>query len=124
MSDFKLIIDGKPVDTTESFAVLNPATETVVAQCPKASIDDLNNAVGAAKKAFPSWSATPDSERARIVHAIGEALEANSAELCQLLVQEQGKPMGGFAGLGAGFEMGGTVALRKITLRCKFEPIR
>jgi acyl-CoA reductase-like NAD-dependent aldehyde dehydrogenase len=110
MSDFKLIIDGKPVDTAESFAVLNPATEAVVAQCPKANIEDLNNAVAAAKRAFPPWSATPDSERARIVHAIGEALEAHSAELCQLLVQEQGKPMGGFAGLGAGFEMGGTVA--------------
>lgn len=110
MSEFKLIIDGQPVDTVESFPVLNPATEQVVAQCPKANIDDLNNAVAAARKAFPAWSGTADSERARIVHAIGEALEANSAELCALLVQEQGKPMGGFAGLGAGFEMGGTVA--------------
>ena len=103
MSDFKFIIDGKPVDTTESFPVLNPATETVIAQCPKATIEDLNNAVAAAKKAFPPWSATPDSERARIVHAIAEALEAHSEELCQLLIAEQGKPMGGFAGLGAGF---------------------
>ena len=110
MSDFQLTIDGKSVSTAESFAVINPATEDVVAQAPKASIDDLNNAVAAAKKAFPSWSLTADSERARMVHAIGEALEAHSEELCKLLVQEQGKPMGGFAGLGAGFEMGGTVA--------------
>ncbi len=110
MSDFQLTIDGKSVNTAESFAVINPATEGVVAQCPKADANDLNNAVAAAKKAFPSWSLTADSERQRMVHAIGEALEAHSEELCNLLIQEQGKPMGGFAGLGAGFEMGGTVA--------------
>jgi len=110
MSDFQLTIDGKSVNTAESFAVINPATEGVVAQCPKADANDLNNAVAAAKKAFPSWSLTADSERQRMVHAIGEALEAHSEELCKLLIQEQGKPMGGFAGLGAGFEMGGTVA--------------
>ena len=110
MSDYHLIIDGQKVATGETFPVLNPATEEVIAECPKASLEDLDNAVAAARRAFPSWSLTADSERTRLIHAVADALEANSAELAQLLTQEQGKPMDGWAGLGSGFEMGGVGA--------------
>ena len=110
MSEFQMIIDGQKVDTDAHFAVLNPATEEVIAQCPRATEQDLNRAVDAARGAFPAWSARPDTERAEMVHAIGAALEAHAEELASLLVQEQGKPLGGFAGLGAQFELGGTVA--------------
>ena len=110
MTDYKMIIDGKGVSTDETFPVLSPATEEVVAQCPKANEEHLNLAVAAARRAFPAWSATADSERSRLVHAIADALEAHSEELMKLLTLEQGKPAGGFAGLGGGFEMGGTVA--------------
>ena len=110
MTDYKMIIDGKGVSTDETFPVLNPATEEVVAQCPKAKEEHVNLAVAAARRAFPAWSATADSERSRLVHAIADALEAHSEELMKLLTLEQGKPAGGFAGLGGGFEMGGTVA--------------
>ena len=110
MTDYKMIIDGESVSTDETFPVLNPATEEVVAQCPKANEEHVNLAVAAARRAFPAWSATADSERSRVVHAIADALEAHSDELMKLLTLEQGKPAGGFAGLGGGFEMGGTVA--------------
>ena len=110
MTDYKMIIDGKGVSTDETFPVLNPATEEVVAQCPKANEEHVNLAVAAARRAFPAWSATADSERSRVLHAIADALEAHSEELVKLLTLEQGKPAGGFAGLGGGFEMGGTVA--------------
>lgn len=110
MADYKMIIDGKKVDSDETFPVLNPATEEVIAQCPKANAGHVDQAVAAARQAFPSWSATPDAERSRVVHAIADALEAHAEELTQLLTLEQGKPAGGFAGMGAGFEVGGTLA--------------
>jgi acyl-CoA reductase-like NAD-dependent aldehyde dehydrogenase len=110
MSEYNLIIDGKKVSTQESFPVINPATEQPVAQCPKATEEQLNEAVAAARRAFPAWSSTSDSERSALLHAIGDTLEANAEELAGLLVQEQGKPLGGFAGLGAGFELGGATA--------------
>jgi len=110
MTDYKLIIDGKKVSTAETFPVLNPATEEVVAQCPKATPEHVEQAVAAARRAFPSWSATPDAERSRIVHAIADALEAHAEELSKLLTLEQGKPGVGFAGMGAAFEIGGTMA--------------
>tara|TARA_R110001599_G_scaffold353859_1_gene600546 strand:+ start:47666 stop:49087 length:1422 start_codon:yes stop_codon:yes gene_type:complete len=110
MPEYNLIIDGKKVATTETFPVINPATEEVIAQCPKATEEHLNQAVAAARRAFPAWSATPDAERSRIVHAIADALEAHSEELTKLLTLEQGKPGVGFAGMGGGYEIGGTLA--------------
>jgi len=109
MSDYNLIIDGKKVTTAETFPVLNPATEQVVAQAPKATAEHLNQAVAAARRAFPAWSATPDAERSRLVHAIADALGAHSEELTRLLTLEQGKPGVGFAGMGGAFEIGGTL---------------
>ncbi len=109
MPAYNLIIDGKKVSTAETFPVLNPATEQVVAQAPKATAEHLNQAVAAARRAFPAWSATPDAERSRLVHAIADALGAHSEELTRLLTLEQGKPGVGFAGMGGAFEIGGTL---------------
>ena len=53
MSEYHLLIDGEKVAAGETFPVLNPATEKVIAECPKASVEDLNNAVSAARRAFP-----------------------------------------------------------------------
>ena len=115
MSDYKLIIDGKKVATEETFPVINPATEEVLARCPKATAEHVEQAVAAARRAFPAWSATPDAERVASVHAIADALEAHGEELSRLLTLEQGKPQTGFAGLGASFEMGGTLAWCRAT---------
>ncbi len=115
MAEYHMIIDGQKVSSGATFPVINPATGQVLAQCPKASAEQLDQAVAAARAAFPAWSARPDGERAEAVRAIAAAIEQHSDELAALLVQEQGKPMGGFAGLGAGFELGGTVAWCRAT---------
>lgn len=109
MFDFKMIINGKKVSSVETFDVINPANETVIAKCPMASEKDLDDAVEAARKAFSSWSSTGEEERARLIHAIGQAFDDNAEELARLVTLEQGKPLKGFAGLGARFEIGGAV---------------
>ena len=81
MSAYHMIIDGQKVAAAETFPVLNPATEEVIAECPRASEADLDSAVAAARRAFPGWSATPDEERSRIIHAIADALEAELQEI-------------------------------------------
>ena len=45
MSDYQLLIDGKMVDGDQTMPVLNPATEEVLAQCPRASKNQLDQAV-------------------------------------------------------------------------------
>lgn len=49
MSDFNLLIDGQMVPGDLTMPVLNPATEEVLVQCPRASKDQLDKAVAAAK---------------------------------------------------------------------------
>jgi acyl-CoA reductase-like NAD-dependent aldehyde dehydrogenase len=100
--EFRLLIGGKLVAGAGTFDVINPATEEVVAACPRADLAQLNQAVAAAKAAFPSWAATPLAERARLLTKLADAIDAHAPELAPLLTQEQGKPLGGaFYELGA-----------------------
>jgi acyl-CoA reductase-like NAD-dependent aldehyde dehydrogenase len=93
MGAYKLLINGEMVDGDLSMDVLNPATEEVLADCPRASEDQLNAAVAAAKAAFPAWSKTDVDERKTLVLKIADVIEANATELVQLLTKEQGKPL-------------------------------
>ena len=93
MEALKLLIDGKMVDGDQTMQVLNPATEEVLAECPRGSVAQLNSAVAAAKKAFPAWAATDIEHRRKIVSQMADAIEANVAELARTLTQEQGKPL-------------------------------
>ena len=52
---FNLLIDGRMVAGDLSMPVINPATEEVLAECPRASEAQLNQAVAAAKAAYPAW---------------------------------------------------------------------
>ena len=93
MSAYNLMINGKLVAGDASMDVINPATEEVLASCPRASKAQLDQAVAAAKAAFPAWSKTPIEERKKAVAAIADVLQANLQELARLLTQEQGKPI-------------------------------
>ena len=59
MGAYKLLINGEIVDGELSMDVVNPATEEKLADCPRASENQLNSAVAAAKAAFPAWAKTP-----------------------------------------------------------------
>ena len=81
MSDYNLLIDGKMVPGDQTMPVLNPATEEVLAQCPRASKEQLDKAVAAAKAAYPAWAATPMAERRQLVIKMADVIEANAGEL-------------------------------------------
>ncbi|MBO6659065.1 MAG: aldehyde dehydrogenase family protein, partial [Pseudomonadales bacterium] len=103
MSDYKLLINGELVAGDSTMPVINPATEELVADCPRASESQLNDAVAAAKAAFPAWAATPIDQRKEVVMKIADVVEANAQELGQLLTEEQGKPLGDAIGEAYGF---------------------
>lgn len=93
MGTYKLLINGEMVDGELSMDVVNPATEEKLADCPRASENQLNSAVAAAKAAFPAWAKTAMDQRKAAVLSIADTIEANAAELAQLLTKEQGKPL-------------------------------
>ena len=115
MSDYSMLINGESVGAEGSIEVLNPATETAIATVPEASLAQLDDAVAAARGALPGWSAHSMDERRALILKIADRLEENIGELAQLLSEEQGKPIEGFAGLGAMFELGGSLAWIRYT---------
>ncbi len=90
---YKMLIGGKLVDGATTMEVMNPATGTLLDTCPRADEAQLNEAVAAAKAAFPAWSALSFAERGAKLEALADAIEAKSAEFARLLTQEQGKPL-------------------------------
>lgn len=102
--DYTMTIGGGAASSDESFEAYNPATEEVIARVPSASRDQLEEAIVAAKSAFPSWSARPVAERQALVAAIGDAIETHAEDFMRLLTREQGKPR-----KGAEWEIGGSV---------------
>lgn len=103
-TDYTMTINGKAVSADETIAVINPATEEVIAHAPAATREQLDQAVAAAHAAFPAWSARSIENRREYLHKIGDVIEANMADLMRLLTREQGKP-----GAGAEWEIGGSI---------------
>src|SRR5215813_1248431 len=93
VSEFRLLIGGKLVEGAGTLDVINPATGRVLTTAPRADRTQLEQAVAAAKTAFPSWTATPLRVRGGLLVKLADALEAERSDLARLLTQEQGKPL-------------------------------
>ncbi|MEM9585542.1 MAG: aldehyde dehydrogenase family protein [Pseudomonadota bacterium] len=74
-------------------AVENPANEAIIGSVPEGTSADADEAVAAAKRAFPGWAARPAIERAGFVAALADAIDADAERLAQLVTAEQGKPI-------------------------------
>ena len=91
----KLLIDGAFVESASKQwrDVVNPATQTVLARVPFATIDEVDAAVAAAKQAFKSWRKTPIGTRARIFLKYQQLIREHMQELAAILTAEQGKTL-------------------------------
>ncbi|MEO8722081.1 MAG: aldehyde dehydrogenase family protein [Sphingobium sp.] len=102
---FSLLINGQAVAGVSAFDVVNPATGKPFASCPKADLNQLNEAVAAASRAFRSWAALSMDDRAAKLEEIAAAIETRASEFAHLLTLEQGKPIDQATGevMGAAF---------------------
>ncbi|KUR73387.1 aldehyde dehydrogenase family protein [Novosphingobium sp. FSW06-99] len=110
---YRMLIGGALEAGSATFDVINPATETVLAQAPDATPADLDRAVAAARAAFPGWAATPIAERKAALSALANAIWANADDFKRLLTLEQGKPHAEAGGevMGAGYWLQANTAL-------------
>ncbi len=102
VSDFvkkprKMLIGGKWINAAsgKTFPTYNPATGEVLAQIAEGDREDVNAAVGAARKAFDSgpWPRMTASERGRLIWKLADLLEANLEEFALLESLDNGKPL-------------------------------
>ena len=88
-------IDGKPAEPANGqwLDVFDPATGEVAAQVADGDARDVDAAVAAAQAAFPAWSSLPNSERARWLERLADAIEARLDEFAQVEASDGGKPL-------------------------------
>lgn len=72
---------------------VNPSTGAVFSQIPDSDTQDVEAAVAAAEKAFPTWSNTPYTERSKILTAVADLIGANLDRLAAAESQDNGKPV-------------------------------
>lgn len=71
----------------------NPRTGKVLVQIPSSSQSDVDQAVDAAAKAFPSWSQTTRHERARLLLKVAELIKENKETFAVWESIDQGKTL-------------------------------
>src|SRR5580692_2551879 len=88
-------IDGKWVATAAAsdFSETNPATEETIATISLGGIADVNKAVAAAKRAFPSFSETRLEDRVALLRKIIEVYQSRIEEMAETISWEMGAPM-------------------------------
>ena len=75
-------------------SVVEPATEQVMAEVPRAGLEETDAAVAAAAAAFPSWRAVAPADRSALLRALAGALEERAEDLAVLEARNAGKPIG------------------------------
>ena len=87
------LVNGKIVRNDRTFPVVSPSTGEVVAQCPDAGLDLLDEAVAAAQAAQPGWQALGEDARREIIRSLGAAVIEHFAAIDELESLEKGIPM-------------------------------
>jgi len=83
-------IGGARVPSSVMFLDLSPIDQEMLAMVARGGTKEADAAVAAARQAFPEWGNTPPQERARVLHRIGEIVEARVNELAVVETTDNG----------------------------------
>lgn len=88
----QMFIDGTWTGAADKreLAVEAPGTRAIIGSVPRGGAEDIDRAVKAAAKAFPSWSKLAPRDRGRMLQRIADALEAQVEALALMLAEETG----------------------------------
>ncbi len=91
----ELYIDGAWVASTgaATIDVVNPTTGGVVAQVPSGTVEDVDRAVAAARRAFDEWSQTPVAERASVLREVSAQISQRIEEIARAAATDIGTPL-------------------------------
>lgn len=91
-NEYPLVINGRVVETKGAIVSISPSHRGVnVGKVSSASKYDAENAIAAAKAAFPGWSRVEPKYRAEHLHIIAKQLCDQRFELAAWIVHEVGK---------------------------------
>jgi succinylglutamic semialdehyde dehydrogenase len=75
------------------FSSINPVTQQTVWSGNAASVEDVNRAATAARRAFPAWAALSFAERETYVKEFARLLGEHKSHLANVIGNETGKPL-------------------------------
>jgi betaine-aldehyde dehydrogenase len=97
MNRYRMYINGERAESAGGawLAVIDPATEEVMAEVPDANAADVDRAVQAARAAFDSgpWPLTTAQERGRLLFRLADKLRKEAATLAEIEARNCGKPI-------------------------------
>ena len=97
VQDYKFFVNGKWTEgsATETFDLRNPATGEVLGRVPRATKDDMYEAVDVARRAFqvPAWHDMEQTKRGKILLQLAALIRQNFEELAKTETLNQGKPI-------------------------------
>jgi aldehyde dehydrogenase (NAD+) len=90
-----LYIAGEPITKSSlgTMARIDPTTGQVLAEFPVAGEEEVEQAVRAARLAFPAWKRLTADKRREILHRIARLLEAANDEIRTIIALESGAPI-------------------------------
>ncbi|HEY8190152.1 MAG TPA: NAD-dependent succinate-semialdehyde dehydrogenase [Micavibrio sp.] len=88
-------IDGAWIGAGQSkiFTVTNPANGAIIGSVPDMGVKETEQAIAAAKAAFPAWRKLTAKERSKILRKWNDLILARADDLALLMTTEQGKPL-------------------------------
>jgi len=92
MQSYGMLIDGRVLNTADQDPVINPAFGEPFATCARATKAHVDEAVGAATRAYKTWRKDEALRREKLQQCAA-VLQAKAGEIAQVLSQEQGKPV-------------------------------
>ncbi len=95
MQKIQNYIDGELVAPASGnyLSNVNPAEGKVYSEIPDSDTRDVQQAVDAAKAAFPSWSSTSPDARSRVMQRIADLIERDFEKLALAESIDNGKPL-------------------------------
>ncbi|MGD8191477.1 aldehyde dehydrogenase family protein [Brevibacillus ginsengisoli] len=93
----KMYINGEWVESSsgESFPVINPANQEILARVTKGTKEDTKRAIEAARRAFDEsgWAETHARERANLLNRVADLIEQRANEFAETDTRNNGKPL-------------------------------
>ena len=107
MKNLKMYINGKFVESRSGqwIDVLNPSTEEVCSRQPEGTLEDVEEALDAARAAQREWAKVPAVERGEYLKKMAEGIRRRQTEFVEIIMREQGKTRSW-----AEIEVGATIA--------------
>ncbi|MGB0179386.1 MAG: aldehyde dehydrogenase [Flavobacteriales bacterium] len=86
-------VDGAFQNTPQVLENVTPSTGEVFGTIPRSGAAEVDQAMAAAKRAFPAWAKTPVAERAACLERLADAVRDHADMLAKEEARDNGKPL-------------------------------